>query len=61
MSDLLVAAGLVMVIEGLLWAAAPRLGLKLLAAAAQAPEHSLRTGGLAAVAVGVMLVWCVRG
>ena len=35
MSDLVVAIGLVMVIEGLLWAAAPQLGLKLLAAAAR--------------------------
>ena len=33
MSDFIVAIGLVMVIEGLLWAAAPQLGLKLLAAA----------------------------
>jgi uncharacterized protein YjeT (DUF2065 family) len=43
MSDLVVAIGLVMVIEGLLWAAAPQLGLKLLAAAAHMPEHTLRT------------------
>ena len=38
------AVGLVLVIEGLLWAAAPQLGLRLLAAAAQMPEHTLRTG-----------------
>ena len=43
---MLVAIGLVMVIEGLLWAAAPQLGLKLLAAAAQTPEHALRTAGV---------------
>ena len=54
MSDLLVAFGLVMVIEGLLWAAAPQLGLKLLAAAAQMPEQALRTAGAAAVAAGVV-------
>ena len=34
MSDLLVAVGLVMVIEGLLWAVAPQVGLRLLTAAA---------------------------
>ena len=45
MSDLLVAVGIVLVIEGLLWAAAPRLGLKLLEAAAEMPEHALRTAG----------------
>ena len=61
MSDLLVAIGMVMVIEGLLWAAAPELGLKLLAAAAQTPERALRTAGTAAVVAGVLLVWLVRG
>ena len=45
MSDFVVAIGLVLVIEGLLWAAAPQLGLKLLEAAAQMPEHALRTAG----------------
>jgi uncharacterized protein YjeT (DUF2065 family) len=50
-----------MVIEGLLWAAAPQLGLKLLAAAAHMPEHALRTAGAAAIAAGFVLVWLVRG
>jgi len=61
MSDILVAFGLVMVIEGLLWAAAPQLGLRLMATAAQMPEQTLRTAGAAAVAVGVIVVWLIRG
>ena len=61
MSDIVVAIGLVMVIEGLLWAAAPHLGLKLLEAAAEMPEHALRTAGAAAIAAGFVLVWLVRG
>ena len=61
MSDLLVAVGLVLVFEGLLWAAAPQLGLKLLAAAAQTPEQALRAGGAAAVVAGIVIVWLVRG
>jgi len=61
MTDLLVGAGLVLVIEGLLWAAAPRLGLKMLVAAAQLPESALRTAGTAAMAAGVIVVWLVRG
>jgi len=61
MSDLIVAFGLVMVIEGLLWAAAPQLGIKLLAAAAQMPEHSLRSAGAVAVAAGFVIVWLLRG
>jgi uncharacterized protein YjeT (DUF2065 family) len=61
MSDLLVAFGLVLVIEGLLWALAPGLGRHLLATAAATPESSLRKAGWAAVAVGVLVVWAIRG
>jgi uncharacterized protein YjeT (DUF2065 family) len=61
MSDLLVAVGLVMVIEGLLWAVAPQVGLRLLTAAQQMPAQALRAAGAAAVAAGVVLVWLVRG
>lgn len=61
MTDLLAAGGLVLVIEGLLWAAAPQLGLRLLMAAAQLPEAQLRTAGAAAMAMGVAVVWLVRG
>lgn len=61
MSDFLVAIGLVMVIEGMLWAASPRMGVKLLSAAAQTPEQVLRTIGAAAAAAGVVVVWLVRG
>lgn len=61
MSDLLVAVGLVMVIEGLLWAAAPHFALRLLATAAKTPEHVLRTAGTAAIAIGVVIVWLIRG
>ena len=61
MSDLIVAFGLVMVIEGLLWAAAPQLGLRLLEAAAHMPERTLRTAGVAAVAGGFVIVWLMRG
>lgn len=61
MTDLAVAIGLVLVIEGLLWALAPRAGRKLLEATAQVPESSLRMAGALAVAVGVFIVWMVRG
>jgi len=61
MSDFVVAIGLVLVIEGLLWAAFPRAGVKLLEAAAGTPEQSLRAVGAAAVAAGVLIVWLIRG
>ena len=61
MNDLAVAIGLVLVIEGLIWALAPDTGKRLLAAAAEAPKSRLRLAGLAAVATGVGIVWLVRG
>lgn len=61
MSDLLSAFGLVLVIEGLLWALAPGFGRRMLEAAAEMPEHSLRIAGAGAVAAGVVIVWLVRG
>jgi uncharacterized protein YjeT (DUF2065 family) len=61
MSDLIVALGLVLVIEGLLWSLWPGLGRKLLEATATASESSLRLAGAAAVAVGVVVVWFIRG
>jgi uncharacterized protein YjeT (DUF2065 family) len=61
MTDLVAAGGLVLVIEGLLWAAAPTLGLRLLIAAAHMPETRLRLAGALTMAAGVALVWFVRG
>jgi uncharacterized protein YjeT (DUF2065 family) len=61
MSDLIVAIGLVLVIEGLLWSLFPGLGRKLLETSAGAPESSLRMAGAVAVALGVAVVWLVRG
>ncbi len=60
MSDFLVGIGLVLVIEGLLWALAPRLGHRMLEIAASTPEQRLRTGGAVAVAAGVLVIWMVR-
>jgi uncharacterized protein YjeT (DUF2065 family) len=60
MNDFLVGVGLVLVIEGLLWALAPGLAARLLELAATTPEQQLRTGGAVAVAVGVLVVWLVR-
>lgn len=61
MSDLAVALGLVLVIEGLLWALAPGVGRKLLATAAATPDIQLRRAGWAAIAFGAIIVWLIRG
>ena len=61
MQDLLTAIGLVLVIEGLIWAVFPRYGRRMLEVAASTPEQQLQVGGAAAVAIGVLIVWLVRG
>lgn len=61
MSDLLVALGLVLVIEGVLYGGLPRLAKRLAAEVLSMPEQALRAGGLMAVAAGVAIVWLVRG
>lgn len=61
MNDLIVGIGLVLVIEGLLWAVAPEFGRRMLEVASEMPESSLRTTGAVAVAIGVLIVWFVRG
>lgn len=61
MSDLVVALGLVLVIEGILYAAFPG-GLKRMMVMAQGtPDQTLRSGGVVAVILGVFVVWLVRG
>jgi uncharacterized protein YjeT (DUF2065 family) len=61
MTDLATALALVLVLEGLLWALAPE-GMKRAAALALGMANGqLRIGGVAAVALGVLLVWMLRG
>lgn len=61
MDDLIVGVGLVLVIEGLLWALFPNIAGRLLEFAAQSTESGLRTGGAVAVALGVLTIWLIRG
>lgn len=61
MSDLVVGLGLVLVIEGLLWALVPNLAARLLEAAATVPQNSLRIAGWSSVLLGLGLVWLIRG
>lgn len=61
MNDLIVGVGLVFVVEGLLWALAPRLGIDLLEAAAKTSQSNLRMYGCLAIVTGLGIVWLVRG
>ena len=53
----LLAIGLVLVIEGLVYALAPSLVEQLLEALRSLPEGQRRSLGLASLALGVVLVW----
>ncbi len=61
MNDLLVGLGLVLVIEGLLWALSPQLAVRMLEIAAGTPQSQLRLAGWIAVLAGLGIVWLVRG
>ena len=58
--DFLVALGLVLVIEGVLYGGLPNLARRLAAEVLSTPEQALRTGGLVAAAIGVGIIWLVR-
>lgn len=60
MSMLLLAIGLVLVVEGLALALAPARLEQILAIFAQMPVDRRRAIGLGALATGVALVWLAR-
>ena len=61
MTDFFAALGLVMVFEGLVYGGFPGLAKKLGQEVQLLPENALRIGGLAAIAIGVGIVWLARG
>lgn len=58
--DLLTALGLVLVIEGLLYALVPAHLKVMMQAVQKLSDDQLRIGGVAAMAAGVAVVWLVR-
>jgi uncharacterized protein YjeT (DUF2065 family) len=60
MTAFLTALGLVLVIEGLLYAFVPGHLKRMMAMMQTVPEDALRTGGVVAMAAGVALVWLAR-
>jgi uncharacterized protein YjeT (DUF2065 family) len=61
MAQFIAAIGLVLVIEGLLFAAFPRAAKRLAASALESPENSLRVAGVVSAVLGIVLIWLVRG
>ena len=61
MTDFLVAVGLVFVIEGLVFAAFPHASKRAIISVLETPEHLLRAVGVVCAALGVLVIWLVRG
>lgn len=61
MNDFLAAVGLLLVFEGLLYGGFPLIAKRMAWDVAQAPEQVLRFAGIMAIAIGVGIVWLVRG
>ncbi len=61
MKDLVVAVGLMLAIEGALYAAIPAIMKRLMRDAMNQSDSIVRWVGFAALVVGVALVWIIRG
>jgi len=61
MPDFIVAIGLVLAIEGLMFAALPGTAKRLAASALEAPDGALRIAGVLSALLGVLIVWSIRG
>lgn len=61
MSDIFVAIGLVLVLEGLLYAAFPQTMKRAIAEVLKLADEHLRWIALGAAVVGIGIVWLARG
>ncbi|MBI1180123.1 MAG: DUF2065 family protein [Alphaproteobacteria bacterium] len=59
--ELAVAVGLMLVLEGILYALAPGAMRRMLAALLEQPEDRIRLTGLATAGVGLLIVMLLRG
>ena len=60
MSDFIVALGLVLVIEGLVFAAFPGPAKRAMLAVTESPDNALRMIGIVSAVLGLVIVWIVR-
>ncbi len=61
MLDFLTAVALILVIEGAVYALFPDAMKRMMAQVLTLPAASLRWAGLVAAALGIFLVWLIRG
>lgn len=60
MRDFLAALGLLLVVEGIVFAAFPEAVKRAMAEAAQSPADRMRIVGLVSAVIGLAIVWFVR-
>jgi uncharacterized protein YjeT (DUF2065 family) len=61
MGDLFVAIGLVLALEGLLFAAFPNAAKQAMASVLETPDAILRAVGIGSAVIGIVVIWLVRG
>lgn len=61
MNDFVTALGLVLVIEGILYAVLPGGMKTIMRGALETSNQTLRITGLAIAAMGLIIVWIIRG
>lgn len=61
MQDFLTGLAFFLIIEGLVYALAPRFLIEMAKLLPSIPERQLRVFGLAAMVLGVAIVWLLRG
>jgi uncharacterized protein YjeT (DUF2065 family) len=59
-SDLVIALGLALAIEGILFAAFPEAVKRAMLDAAQTPSERMRIVGIGSATLGVVIIWVVR-
>ena len=59
-ADFLIGVGILFVIEGLMFAAAPLWLKRAMKSALVTPDHILRVAGIGSAVAGLILIWAVR-
>jgi uncharacterized protein YjeT (DUF2065 family) len=59
-ADFLIGLGILFVLEGIMFAAAPGLTRRAMESALASPEHVLRMIGIGSAIAGLVLIWLVR-
>jgi uncharacterized protein YjeT (DUF2065 family) len=58
--DFLIGLGVLLVIEGLLFAASPTWMRKAMKSALATPDNVLRAVGIGSAVIGLIMIWAVR-